>query len=95
MKRVFIWCLLLSFAAGGISRPCCLVLLVKAAIGVLTVVIFLRFTRDIPMAGYRAKTLMFHLILLPGSLMTQRTGTGRPTGRPVFAVPGPCYRSVT
>lgn len=88
VKRVSIWCLLLAFVAGGVftfaPMPPLLALLGKAAIGVLTVVIFLRFTRDIPMAGYRAKTLMFHLILLPGSLMTQRTGTGRPARAACF-----------
>lgn len=73
VKRVFIWCLLLSVAAGGVftfaPMPPLPALLGKAAIGVLTVVIFLHFTWGIPMAGYRAKTLVFHLILLPGSLM--------------------------
>lgn len=73
VKRVSIWCLLLAFVAGGVftfaPMPPLLALLGKAAIGVLTIVIFLRFTRDIPMAGYRAKMLVFHLLLLPGFLM--------------------------
>lgn len=73
VKRVSIWCLLLALAAGGVftfaPMPPLPALLGKAAIGVLTVVIFLHFTRGIPMAGHRAKMLVFHLILLPGILM--------------------------
>lgn len=69
MKRVSGWCLFLAFAAGVTftfaPMPPLLALLGKIAAGVLTVALFFRFTRDIPMAGYRAKMLAGHLIVLP------------------------------
>lgn len=69
VKRVSIWCLLLALAAGGIftfvSMPPLLALLGKLAAGALTVALFFRFTRGVPMAGYRAKRLAGHLFALP------------------------------
>ncbi len=86
VKRVSGCCTLLALAAGVFfafaPMPPLLALLGEIAIGVLTVAIFFRFTRDIPMAGYRAKMLMYHLIVLPwflqmfGHLQAGRLLTG-------------------